>query len=74
MPGKFNGRQLAERLRAAKPGLKVVITSGYNTEMPALDQEFATGAIVYLPKPCEPAILLQVFQKCLPSPPQRLPQ
>ena len=74
MPGKLSGLQLVERLRAEKPGLKVVLTSGYNTEIPVLDKAFSTAAIVYLPKPCDPAIMLQVIQKYLQSPPQRIPQ
>lgn len=64
MPGKLTGLQLAERFMAEKPGVKVIITSGYNTEIlePGKDSD---SSIVYLPKPCAPAILTQMIQKCL---------
>ena len=32
MPGELSGRDLADRLRAAKPKLKVIISTGYSQE------------------------------------------
>ena len=65
MPGKLSGLQLAERLRAEQPGLRVIITSGYNTELPDPDKDYAAADIVYLPKPCPAALLTRVIHDCL---------
>ena len=65
MSGKLSGLQLAERLRAEQPGLRVIITSGYNTELPDLDKDYAAADIVYLPKPCPAALLTRVIHDCL---------
>ena len=64
MPGGLSGIDLAQRVLADKPRVKVIITSGYNTEMPDLSKatEFS---LVYLPKPCAAATLLSLIQKCL---------
>jgi len=55
LPG-MNGRQLAERLRAARPDVKVLYTSGYTYDVIAhrgvLDDD-----ISYLPKPYSPNAL-----------------
>jgi len=64
MPGELNGLQLAERLLAEKPGLKVIITSGYHTDLPNLPQLPETS-IVYVPKPCSPGDLTALIRKCL---------
>lgn len=52
MPG-ITGKALADQMRKARPGLKVLYVSGYSPE--ALDQEalLANGA-QFLPKPFEP--------------------
>ncbi len=68
MPGDVNGLQLAEHLLEAKPKLKVIITSGYNNDIFELDK-LADAAIVYLPKPCEPATLTTVIHSCLNAQP-----
>jgi len=64
MPGGMTGLQLAQKMMAEKPGMKVIITSGYNTDLPDLHRILGSS-IVYLPKPCNPAMLLSVIQKCL---------
>lgn len=64
MPGELNGFQLAERLLAQAPDLKVIITSGYNAD--------SHGRITlppesyrYLPKPCDLPTLVATIQGCL---------
>ena len=64
MPGDITGLTLAERVRADKPGVKVIITSGYNPDVQNLLQ-IAESAIVYLPKPCELSTLSAVIHECL---------
>ena len=64
MPGGLSGIDLAQRVLGDKPGVKVIITSGYNTEMPDLSK--ATDfSLVYLPKPSPAATLLSLIQRCL---------
>ena len=64
MPGGMNGLVLAEKLRANKPSLKVIIMSGYNSEMvtgsPAGSVDFT-----YLAKPFELAVLAETVRRCL---------
>jgi two-component system, cell cycle sensor histidine kinase and response regulator CckA len=64
MPGPLTGLQLAERFLADKPGVKVIITSGYYSDLVDL-KKVAESSIVYLPKPCQPATLGSVIQECL---------
>jgi len=64
MPGGLSGIDLAQRVLADKPGVKVIITSGYNTEMPDLSKA-TVFSLVYLPKPSPAATLLSLIQKCL---------
>ena len=64
MPGELNGRQLAERFLADKPGLPVIITSGYAADLMELGKA-AQSSIVLLPKPCLPDTLTSVIRKCL---------
>jgi len=64
MPGELSGLELGQRALAEKSGLKVIITSGYNTDQVDLEK-VAKASIVYLPKPCPPGELLEVIGKCL---------
>jgi two-component system, cell cycle sensor histidine kinase and response regulator CckA len=64
MPGELSGLQLAQRALAEKPDLKVIITSGYNTDTVGLDTA-AQASVVYLPKPCPPKTLLAAIQNSL---------
>jgi two-component system, cell cycle sensor histidine kinase and response regulator CckA len=50
MPGGMSGLELAERLRAEKQGLKIVITSGYSREIAEQTQSALSG-VGFLSKP-----------------------
>jgi DNA-binding NtrC family response regulator len=64
LPGDISGRNLADRLRQTKPGLKVVYTcassSGKSGQNPALVE-----GLEFIPKPYSPEKLLQEVQNCL---------
>ena len=66
MPEGGTGRELAEQLRARKPGLKVILMSGYSAEVAGKDTQFFrhTGSH-FLQKPCTTATLVQTVRKCL---------
>ena len=66
MPEGGTGRDLAEQLRARKPGLKVILMSGYSAEVAGKDTQFfrRTGSYL-LQKPCTTATLVQTVRKCL---------
>lgn len=64
MPGEISGLQLGKHALAEKPGLKVIITSGYNSDMLNLDS-LTASQIVFLPKPCPPGKLLTAVGRCL---------
>jgi len=57
---RMNGREVAEALRAARPGLKVLYTSGYSEEV--------IGHVDYLPKPFTPEQLVGAVRKALQEP------
>jgi CheY-like chemotaxis protein len=64
MPEGLTGLDLAQRLRRQKPGLKVIIMSGYVS--PDASQAIASDdGIVYLPKPFENATLTKVVRQRL---------
>jgi PAS domain S-box-containing protein len=63
MPNGLSGLQLARQLLAAKPELKVVVTSGYSPEL-VLENGF-TRNIIFLPKPCSSERLAEAVQRAL---------
>jgi PAS domain S-box-containing protein len=64
MPGDFNGRELADRLHADKPDLKVIFCSGYSDDM--LGGDFALrGNCNFLQKPYNPSKLVRLVRNCL---------
>ena len=64
LPGGTSGLELAQLLRKEKPGLRVVVSSGYSAEM--TDRGAPTDAhFVYLPKPFQAATLASAVRKCL---------
>ncbi len=68
MPEGVSGRQLAERLTAARPGLKIIYTSGYSLDL--TDPHFADGReIHFLEKPYRSARLLELVRARLGAEP-----
>jgi CheY-like chemotaxis protein len=64
MPEGMSGRQLAERLQAEEPGLKVIYTSGYSPGMAGKDIALLEG-FNFLAKPYPPSRLALVVRECL---------
>jgi PAS domain S-box-containing protein len=63
MPEGVSGRELADRLRADKPGLKVIYCSGYTDDMLGQDSPLRNNEN-FLEKPFEPRKLLQRLRDC----------
>jgi CheY-like chemotaxis protein len=64
MPEGMSGRQLAERLLAEDPGLKVIYTSGYSPGMAGKDIALLEG-FNFLAKPYPPSRLAHIVRECL---------
>lgn len=64
MPDRVNGRQLAEKLWAERPELKVIFTSGYSAEVVGKEFVLQPG-IHYLQKPYAPNLLASKIRECL---------
>lgn len=64
MTEEMTGLELAQILRSTKPGLKVVISSGYSAEMAQAGVPDIPG-IHYLPKPFQTEELANFVRKCL---------
>lgn len=64
MPGGLSGYDLAAKLRAERPRLKVIFSSGYSPDYAGSDLEQSTGA-VFLQKPYSPSTLIKVVRRCL---------
>jgi PAS domain S-box-containing protein len=67
LPG-MSGRELAERLRVARPGVRVLFTSGY-AEDEALRAQAAAGSVPILPKPYTPEDLAAWVGAMVGTPP-----
>lgn len=66
MPGEMTGLQLAERLVIQKPKLKVILTSGYHTDV--LDAcKSSKVALTFLAKPSMPEEISSAITRCLQS-------
>jgi CheY-like chemotaxis protein len=64
MPDRINGRELAEKLWAERPGLKVIFTSGYSADVVGKDFALSSG-LHYLQKPYHPHKLALTVRDCL---------
>ena len=64
MPGKMNGRQLADELQKTRPDLKVVYTSGY-TENAIIHHGRLDSGVMLLAKPYRKSDLARIIRKAL---------
>jgi PAS domain S-box-containing protein len=64
MPEGISGWELAEKLQAERPGLKVIYTSGYSVDLLGRNGEFGQD-IHFLPKPYQPHVLAKAVRDCL---------
>ena len=63
MPGSMTGLELAQRLKGERPSLRVIVSTGYATEL-AESQPFC-DKVVMLPKPYLPPTLATAVRQCL---------
>jgi two-component system, cell cycle sensor histidine kinase and response regulator CckA len=66
MPEGMTGLDLASRLRAQKPALKVIVSSGYSADLLDQNGRLLEG-VYYLPKPCEAPVLAKTIRACFDS-------
>lgn len=66
MPAGISGLELAARLRASKPDLRVIFTSGYSADLAGKDLDLQEGQN-FLEKPSRPDQLLATVRRCLDS-------
>lgn len=64
MPEGMSGRDLAQRLRQQKNGLKIIFTTGYSMELVSGEAPSLAG-LRYLQKPYHPSLLAQTVRDCL---------
>jgi CheY-like chemotaxis protein len=64
MPEGMTGRELAERLKADKPSLKVIYCSGYTDEVLGRDSPLRTS-VNFVEKPFDVDVLLRRIRDCL---------
>jgi CheY-like chemotaxis protein len=64
MPGKMNGRQLADEVQRTRPDLRVVYTSGY-TENAIIHHGRLDSGVLLLAKPYRKSDLARIIRKAL---------
>ena len=67
MPAGMNGRELAQRMQAERPQLKVIYCSGYNDDVLGKDSPLRHN-VNFLEKPFDPHKFLQRVRDCLDAP------
>jgi CheY-like chemotaxis protein len=65
MPEGLSGRELAAQLKAQKPSLKVIYSSGYTPDLLGPGMEGLCDGVNYLQKPYRPQVLAQTVRACL---------
>jgi PAS domain S-box-containing protein len=68
MPGPMNGRDLARYLETRRPRMRVIYTSGY-AENAVLHGGALEPGLAFLPKPFDPASLVEKVRSVLRQPP-----
>jgi two-component system cell cycle sensor histidine kinase/response regulator CckA len=64
MPEGITGLELAEKLKSEKPSLRVIISSGYSTEI-SMQGVPSDAGYIYLPKPSASALIAATIRNCL---------
>ena len=64
LPGDFDGREVARRMREQRPELKVLFSSGYSRERAGQQTDWL-AAENYLPKPFDPEVLIEKIHQIL---------
>ena len=64
MPGELGGRELGRRLRAERPGLKVIFVSGYSADIAGRDFQLQSGE-AFVQKPFDAEQILETIRRCL---------
>jgi CheY-like chemotaxis protein len=64
MPEGMTGWELAARIRAESPDVKVLFTSGYSPEIFGTDVQLDARSN-FLPKPYHPRLLARTVRNCL---------
>jgi two-component system CheB/CheR fusion protein len=65
MPGRMNGYDVARWVLSAKPGIKVVLTSGYSDREPGADGADVLDELPLLGKPCTREHLARTLREVL---------
>jgi len=69
MPGELTGLDLAAALRRERPGLSIILSSGYSTELNQAESLAAVQGLRYLHKPYDLPLLALTLRECLPKGP-----
>jgi CheY-like chemotaxis protein len=67
MPEGITGLELAQQLRQTKPGLRVIVASGYSSDLVYQAGERARSVLL-VPKPFQPDELAVTIRRCLDEP------
>ncbi len=67
MPRMMSGPELAGRLSALRPGLRVIYSSAYTDDTMMFREAFRPN-VAFLPKPFMPAVLRQTVRELLDTP------